>query len=99
MMVLMNRYLLLLAVVLQPSSVGARTGFDGYPDQLRFWVHEKHVDEHFETVSFAGLNTFAKIPFENCFNDDNINNRYDIAILGAPHDTVSGICITVHYPC
>ena len=98
MMILVNGCVFVLAVVLQPFVVEARTGFNDYPDQLRFWVHENPVDEHLETVSFAGLNTFAKIPFENCFNDDNISNRYDIAILGAPHDTVSDICIIVPCP-
>ncbi|GAW21242.1 hypothetical protein ANO14919_107600 [Xylariales sp. No.14919] len=37
---------------------------------------------------FSGLNTYARIPYVNCFSDDEAKGtKYDIAILGAPFDT------------
>jgi agmatinase len=41
---------------------------------------------------FHGLTTYGNIPYINCFSDKALegteNNQYDIAILGAPFDTV-----------
>lgn len=37
--------------------------------------------------AFSGLTTFAHLPYSNCFVDDGVA-EYDIAILGAPFDTV-----------
>ena len=37
---------------------------------------------------FSGLMTFANLPYANCFTDSEVD-AYDIAILGAPFDTVS----------
>lgn len=37
---------------------------------------------------FNGLTTFANLPYAKCFSDSKIE-AYDIAILGAPFDTVS----------
>ncbi|KAL8305514.1 hypothetical protein RB597_003692 [Gaeumannomyces tritici] len=39
---------------------------------------------------FHGLKTFANLPYVNCFSDEQAaakGNQYDIAIMGAPHDT------------
>ncbi|KAI3340613.1 arginase [Ustulina deusta] len=37
---------------------------------------------------FSGLNTYAKIPYVNCFSDEAADGaKYDVAILGAPFDT------------
>lgn len=37
----------------------------------------------------AGLSTFANLPFLNCFSDEAAKaQKYDIAVFGAPHDTV-----------
>ncbi|TGJ87616.1 hypothetical protein E0Z10_g1146 [Xylaria hypoxylon] len=37
---------------------------------------------------FSGLNTYARIPYVNCFSDDAAEGtKYDVAILGAPFDT------------
>lgn len=38
---------------------------------------------------FSGLTTFAHIPYVNCFVEESGDHSYDIAILGAPFDTVS----------
>lgn len=37
--------------------------------------------------AFSGLTTFANLPYSNCFVDDGVA-EYDIAIMGAPFDTV-----------
>ena len=42
---------------------------------------------------FNGLTTFANLPYSNCFRDN--GNEYDIAILGAPFDTVSKVSLSV----
>lgn len=41
---------------------------------------------------FSGLTTYANIPYINCLSDEaaESSSKYDIAILGAPFDTVSG---------
>ncbi|KAL8392623.1 hypothetical protein RB595_002714 [Gaeumannomyces hyphopodioides] len=39
---------------------------------------------------FYGLKTFGNLPYVNCFSDEQAavkGNQYDIAIMGAPHDT------------
>lgn len=39
---------------------------------------------------FSGLKTFANLPYVNCFSDREMAGKdYDIAIMGAPFDTVS----------
>jgi hypothetical protein len=39
---------------------------------------------------FFGLTTYAHLPYVNCFKPDETGpGKYDIAILGAPFDTVS----------
>jgi hypothetical protein len=40
---------------------------------------------------FKGLLTYANLPYVNCLADDEVEHgsKYDIAILGAPFDTVS----------
>ncbi|KAM0276845.1 hypothetical protein ACHAQH_006321 [Verticillium albo-atrum] len=39
---------------------------------------------------YSGIRTFANLPYVNCFSDrDAKDNKYDIAILGAPHDTTT----------
>lgn len=43
-------------------------------------------DSHY----YYGIRTFANLPYVNCFSDREIQDRkYDIAVIGAPHDTVS----------
>lgn len=41
--------------------------------------------------AFSGLTTFAHVPYSNCFVDGDEVEGYDIAILGAPFDTVSAV--------
>ncbi|KAK1701779.1 arginase family-domain-containing protein [Colletotrichum lupini] len=41
-------------------------------------------------TSFAGLRTFANLPFVDCFSDENAEgHKYDIAVFGASHDTTT----------
>lgn len=41
------------------------------------------------SANFAGLTTFANLPYQHCLaKDENEAGEYDIAILGAPFDTV-----------
>ena len=42
---------------------------------------------------FNGLTTFANLPYSNCFREN--GSEYDIAILGAPFDTVSKMSFSV----
>jgi agmatinase len=47
---------------------------------------------------FSGLTTFAHLPYINCFVDDGTDlTPYDIAILGAPFDTVCFCIPSTHY--
>lgn len=44
---------------------------------------------------FRGLKTFANLPYLNCLSDEEaVNKPYDIAIMGAPFDTV---CLSQHH--
>ena len=38
--------------------------------------------------AFSGLTTFANLPYVNCLSSDEDVEKYDIAFLGAPFDTV-----------
>jgi agmatinase len=55
-------------------------------------------DEFIDITSgsqFSGLSTYANLPYVNCFVDAEAEKvPYDIAILGAPFDTVSTIFLT-----
>jgi agmatinase len=57
-------------------------------------LHQTFMGDDFIDVTtnseFFGLTTFANLPYVNCLNPDETEaGRYDIAILGAPFDTVS----------
>jgi agmatinase len=58
-------------------------------DQLHFWDTGRNDPIDIAEIQYSGLSTFAGLPHMRCFNrDDSPESRYDIAILGAPHDTV-----------
>lgn len=38
---------------------------------------------------YAGLTTFANLPYVHCLQNGGEVEKYDVAILGAPFDTVS----------
>jgi hypothetical protein len=57
-------------------------------------VHQHYMSDDFIDVTtdseFFGLTTFANLPYVNCLKaDETEGGRYDIAVLGAPFDTVS----------
>lgn len=65
----------------------------GSPPDLPWTQGPQHalgLNEDVDIVTgsaFSGLTTFANLPYANCFADSPIE-EYDIAILGAPFDTV-----------
>lgn len=66
------------------STASAQRPLGGLPDE--------DVDILYGS-QFSGLATYARIPYVNCLSDDDDDEegggKYDIAILGAPFDTVS----------
>jgi hypothetical protein len=57
-------------------------------------LRQQYMADNFIDVTtdseFFGLGTFANVPYVNCLKpDESDGGRYDIAILGAPFDTVS----------
>jgi hypothetical protein len=58
--------------------------------QHPFFVNAENEDVDIVSGSqFHGLKTFANLPYLNCFSDEETqNSKYDIAIMGAPFDTV-----------
>jgi agmatinase len=58
-------------------------------------------DEFIDITSgsqFSGLSTYANLPYVNCFVDSEAEKvPYDIAILGAPFDTVSILLFELCY--
>jgi agmatinase len=63
---------------------------------LPFSTSSHNIDEdNIDIVTgsrFHGLKTYANLPYVNCFSDEEAQEqKYDIAILGAPFDTVSVI--------
>ncbi|TQV96952.1 arginase family protein [Cordyceps javanica] len=59
--------------------------------QVRFWLNGDDVDDGFVTqMPFLTGTGFATLSITDCFKDDDSEeSRYDIAILGAPHDTTT----------
>jgi len=64
-------------------------------------VHEPGPDDPLNLAkdsAFMGLMTYANIPYVHCLADEAggeeyKGERYDIAVLGAPFDTVSSVCV------
>ena len=47
--------------------------------------------------AFNGLTTFANVPYVHCLSSDKDVEKYDIAFLGAPFDTVRKLLIGVSF--
>lgn len=60
-------------------------------DDLQFPMDQDGDVDIITGSQFSGLTTFANLPYTNCFVDAGVD-EYDIAILGAPFDTVSFSC-------
>jgi len=50
---------------------------------------DNQIREVVSDDEFFGLGTFANLPYLNCLSPSTEGGRYDIAIIGAPFDTVS----------
>jgi agmatinase len=63
-------------------------------NQIPFWAHTESVigEIDLSTYDFGGIGTYAGVPYENCFVENDTSEGFDIAILGAPFDTV---CIAI----
>lgn len=58
--------------------------------QIPLGLNDDDDIETYGADSIAGLRTFANLPFVDCFSNQDVkSHQYDIAIFGAPHDTVS----------
>lgn len=63
----------------------------GQIPQQPFWINDGQDPVFVAETPISGLNTFASIGHAECLgarSDDSDEPRYDIAILGAPHDIV-----------
>jgi hypothetical protein len=72
---------------------------DGHDHDVPY-LHQEYMSDNFVHVAtnteFFGLSTFANLPYVNCLKaDETDGGRYDIAILGAPFDTVCESCCQV----
>ncbi|MCJ1475689.1 hypothetical protein MMC13_004352 [Lambiella insularis] len=76
--------MLLLAVAAREIIFPPVTGFNPYQSTLRNSLHNVDIVTNSQ---FSGLTTFAHLPYANCFVEDKLDQKYDIAFLGAPFDT------------
>ncbi|ROW07913.1 hypothetical protein VMCG_03628 [Cytospora schulzeri] len=78
---------------LQPEALGLRPSHQNQQEQYPFSSSMPINDDDIDIVTgsqFHGLKTFANLPYVNCFSDEETREqRYDIAILGAPFDTAT----------
>ena len=59
--------------------------------QQLFGTYNSPFDQDISTPLFNGLSTYAGLPYVHCLAPaEHEVEKYDIAILGAPFDTVSG---------
>ncbi|KAK1969262.1 Arginase/deacetylase [Colletotrichum sublineola] len=64
--------------------------FESHRDQRQTSLTSDDEVDAFGASSFAGLRTFANLPYVDCFSAQGIRDHlYDIAIFGAPHDTTT----------
>lgn len=68
----------------------------GYQSPLVYGNGAMQGDADITSARFAGLTTFANLPYTHCLAKDAAEaGIYDIAILGAPFDTVCTIAIDI----
>jgi len=70
------------------SHRGGHAAYHELPHLLQNYMADDVIDVTTDS-EFFGLTTFANLPYVNCLKPDESGERYDIAILGAPFDTVS----------
>lgn len=65
-------------------------------ENMVFWKNTGGDTFEISEITYSGLNTFSGVPHVQCFEkDQGTESRYDIAILGAPLDTVSGSALSL----
>jgi agmatinase len=63
-------------------------GVHGMPDLQQGFMSDDSIDVTADS-GFFGLTIYAHLPYVNCLKPDETGpGKYDIAILGAPFDTV-----------
>ena len=74
-----------LVLLLSKAAVGQL-----HPASDQAVLNSKDDMDFLDSGYYYGISTFAHTRYVNCYsNADSKDNLYDIAILGAPHDTVS----------
>ena len=63
-------------------------GADSFAEQVQSPLSDLDEVDIVSGSQFSGLMTYARLPYTNCFADEGEVEKYDIAILGAPFDTV-----------
>ena len=75
-------------VVSSPVSVGLDIARSGSRELTQEPLHKTAKDILADDAPFTGLSTFANLPYVHCLSQDPNIENYDIAVLGAPFDTV-----------
>lgn len=84
-------FALCVSVLILPvfSHRSGHTGAHEMPHAHQHYMSDVFIDVTTDSEFFS-LSTFANIPYVNCLKtEETQEGRYDIAILGAPFDTVS----------
>lgn len=55
------------------------------PNEMPVIFNRPILEKDSYTPSFAGISTFAHLPYLQCWEED-VNEDYDIAVIGAPYD-------------
>ncbi|TQS32154.1 hypothetical protein Golomagni_07539, partial [Golovinomyces magnicellulatus] len=80
----------IVAVFVPALMVRAAFHYEPPVDQARFWVHDGKDDFEMAEMPTLSGRGFASLPMTECFaKEPSEDERYDIAILGAPHDTTT----------
>lgn len=88
--VLLVAHRLQLGVAIEPENKWDTEPAVFVNEQIRFWNHGEGDVIDISEIAYSELGTFAGVPRVHCFTRDlRAEHRYDIAILGAPLDTVS----------
>ncbi len=72
--------------VVFPPVVPSQANLQGQSGQYRYSI-ESEKDAFVEFERYAGLTTFANLPWVHCLSPNEQVEGYDIAFLGAPFDT------------
>jgi hypothetical protein len=68
----------------------------GYTTADQAVLGSGYNDPDISQAKFAGMNTYANLPYVHCLAREGEEvERFDIAVLGAPFDTVSSLLLCV----